>query len=63
MTLPKFIITIDGVFRLGQVNQHKHLLKQGDQCLGGNKKRAGKIPPHERSIELNLRPSSLPHAA
>ena len=47
MTLPKFIITIDGVFRLGQVNQHKHLLKQGDQCIGGNKKRAGKIPPHE----------------
>ena len=35
MTLPKFIITIDGVFRLGQVNQHKHLLKQGDQCIGG----------------------------
>ena len=36
MTLPKFIITIDGVFRLGQVNQHKHLLKQGDQCIGGD---------------------------
>jgi hypothetical protein len=35
MTLPKFIITIDGVFRLGQVNQHKHLLKPGDQCIGG----------------------------
>ena len=27
MTLPKFIITMDGVFRLGMVNQHKHLLK------------------------------------
>jgi hypothetical protein len=27
MTLPKFIITIDGYFRLGMVNQHKHLLK------------------------------------
>jgi hypothetical protein len=26
MTLPKFIITLDGVFRLGMVNQHKHLL-------------------------------------
>lgn len=35
MTQPKFIITIDGVFRLGQVNQHKHLLKPGDQCIGG----------------------------
>ena len=27
MTLPKFIITLDGVFRLGMVNQHKDLLK------------------------------------
>ena len=35
MTLPKFIITIDGYFRLGMVNQHKHLLKPGDQCIGG----------------------------
>ena len=29
MTLPKFIITMDSVFRLGMVNQHKHLLKPG----------------------------------
>lgn len=35
MTLPKFIITMDGYFRLGQVNQHKYLLKPGDQCIGG----------------------------
>ena len=35
MTLPKFIITMDGYFRLGMVNQHKHLLKPGDQCIGG----------------------------
>jgi len=35
MTLPKFIITTDGVFRLGMVNQHKDLLKPGDSCLGG----------------------------
>ncbi len=35
MTLPKFIITIDGYFRLGMVNQHKDLLKAGEQCLGG----------------------------
>ena len=35
MTLPKFIITLDGYFRLGQVNQHKHLLKPDDQCIGG----------------------------
>ena len=35
MTLPKFIITMSGYFRLGQVNQHKDLLKPGDSCLGG----------------------------
>ena len=46
MNLPKFIITMDGYFRLGMVrsalcdashlkNQHKHLLKPGDQCIGG----------------------------
>ena len=35
MTLPKFIITMDGFFRLGMVNQHKDLLKPGDSCLGG----------------------------
>ena len=35
MALPKFIITMDGVFRLGMVNQHKDLLKPEDQCIGG----------------------------
>ena len=35
MTLPKFIITLEGVFRLAMVNQHKDLLKPGDQCIGG----------------------------
>ena len=35
MNLPKFIITMDGYFRLGMVNQHKHLLKRGDLCIGG----------------------------
>ena len=35
MTLPKFIICMDGTFRLGMVNQYKHLLKLGDQCIGG----------------------------
>ena len=35
MTLPKFIITMDGFFRLGMVNQHKDLLKPDDQCIGG----------------------------
>ncbi|MBP5523959.1 MAG: hypothetical protein J6X74_07130 [Bacteroidaceae bacterium] len=35
MTLPKFIITMDGWFRLGMVNQHKDLLKPGDSCIGG----------------------------
>ena len=34
MTQPKFIITLDGVFRLGMVNQHKDLLKPGDLCSG-----------------------------
>lgn len=35
MTLPKFIITMDGYLRLGMVNQHKDLLKPGEQCIGG----------------------------
>lgn len=35
MTLPKFIITMDGHLRLGMVSQHKDLLKPGDQCIGG----------------------------
>ena len=35
MNLPKFIITLDGMLRLGMVNQHKHLLKPEDQCIGG----------------------------
>ena len=34
MNLPKFIITMDGYFRLGMVNQHKDLLLPGDQCIG-----------------------------
>lgn len=35
MNHPKFIITLDGVLRLGMVCQHKDLLKPGDQCIGG----------------------------
>ena len=35
MNLPKIIKTMYGYFRLGMVNQHKHLLKSGDQCIGG----------------------------
>ena len=35
MTLPKFIITMNGFLRLGMVNQHKDLLKPGEQCIGG----------------------------
>lgn len=35
MSLPKFIITADGYFRLGMVNQHRDLLMPGDQCIGG----------------------------
>ncbi len=35
MRLPKFIITSEGYFRLGMVNQHRDLLEPGDQCIGG----------------------------
>lgn len=35
MTLPKFIITMDGVLRMGMVSQHKDLLQPSDQCIGG----------------------------
>lgn len=35
MKLPKFIITMDGFFRLGMVGQHRELLKPGEQCIGG----------------------------
>lgn len=35
MTLPKFIITMNGYFRMGMVYQHKDLLTPGDQCIGG----------------------------
>ena len=35
MKLPKFIITMDGYFRLGMVGQHKELLQSGDHCIGG----------------------------
>ena len=35
MAHPKFIITNDGFFRLGMVNQHKDLLIRNDQCIGG----------------------------
>jgi hypothetical protein len=35
MEQPKFIITMDGFFRLGMVHLHKDLLKPDDSCLGG----------------------------
>lgn len=35
MNLPKFIITMDGHLRLGMVNQHRDLLRPGDECIGG----------------------------
>lgn len=35
MTLPKFIITMNGYFRMGMVYQHEDLLMPGDQCIGG----------------------------
>ena len=35
MKLPKFIITMNGYFRLGMVDMHKDLLMHGEQCIGG----------------------------
>ena len=35
MEQPKFIITMEGYFRLGMVHLHKDLLQPGDSCLGG----------------------------
>lgn len=35
MTLPKFIITVDGHLRLGWVHMHRDLLQPGDKCVGG----------------------------
>lgn len=35
MSQPKFIITADGILRLGMVNMHKDLLLPGDECIGG----------------------------
>ena len=35
MTYPKFIITQEGYFRLGEVRMHKDLLLPGDRCYGG----------------------------
>jgi len=35
MTLPKFIVTMNGRLRMGMVNQHKDLLRGNEQCIGG----------------------------
>ena len=35
MEQPKFIITRDGMFRMGYVYLHRDLLKPGDVCYGG----------------------------
>jgi hypothetical protein len=32
---PKFIITDEGILRLGYVHMHKDLLQPGDRCIGG----------------------------
>lgn len=32
---PKFIITLDGYMRIGQVRMHKDLLQPHDTCIGG----------------------------
>lgn len=35
MNYPKFILTADGFLRLGMVTLHRHLIENGDVCLGG----------------------------
>lgn len=35
MEAPKFIITMDGYFRMGMVKQHEDLLIGDDVCIGG----------------------------
>lgn len=35
MEAPKFIITMDGYFRMGMVKQHEDLLIGDDACIGG----------------------------
>ena len=35
MNYPKFILTGEGILRLGMVPLHRHLLQPGDVCLGG----------------------------
>lgn len=32
---PKFILTLDGYLRIGNVNMHKDLLLPNDTCIGG----------------------------
>ena len=52
MKLPKFIITMDSVFRLGMVDQHKHLLKPGDQCIGGGYYTFDFVPSTYRGLRI-----------
>lgn len=35
MSLPKFILTMDGRLRLGMVSLHSELVNQGEDCIGG----------------------------
>lgn len=35
MEAPKFIITMDGYFRMGMVKRHEDLLIGNDVCIGG----------------------------
>ena len=35
MSYLKFVLTADGIIRLGMVNLHRHLLEAGDVCMGG----------------------------
>lgn len=50
MLLPKFVITMEGILRMGMVAQHKDLLLPGEQSIGGGYYR---IDPEERRIIMD----------
>ena len=59
MTLPKFIITMNVVLRLGMVNQHKDLPKPGErlrvgELCSGIRLRELKIGGHRESQRLRV---------
>ena len=53
--LPKFIITRDGVLRLGMVNQHKDLLEPEDDCIRWHLLDSLKVPEVYRGLRIIYR--------